>query len=85
MQTSVETETEREVVRFLTRQPSPEAILAFHPSSATTERLYELIDAERERSLTEDERRELDTYPYLEHLLRMLKIEVRRQLEQRAP
>jgi hypothetical protein len=55
MQTTIETETEREIVQFLTRQPSPEAIIAFHPSSAATERLYELVDAQRERTLTDDE------------------------------
>jgi hypothetical protein len=84
MQTSIETETEREIVQFLTRQPSPEAIIAFHPSDMATERLYDLIDAQRERPLTGDEQRELDTYLYLNHLLKMMKIEAHRQLDQRV-
>jgi hypothetical protein len=84
MLTNLETLAEREVVSFLARQPSPEAIIAFHPSAEVVERMYELIDRERLGQLSDDEQRELESYLYLEHLLRMLKIEVHRQLQQHA-
>lgn len=80
MQTSIETQAERELVKFLSSQPSPEAIIAFHPSPEVTDRFYELIELERERPLTEGEQRELNTYLYLNHLLKMMKIEAHRQL-----
>ena len=79
MRSVSETQAEREIVRFLASQPSPDAIIAFHPSAAVSERFYELVDAERAQPLRDDEQRELDTYLYLNHLLKMLKIEARRQ------
>jgi hypothetical protein len=84
MRTITETQAEREVVQFLTSQPPPEAIIAFHPSPGVTERLYDLVEIERERSLGDDEQRELDSYLCLNHLLKMMKIEAHRQLGQQA-
>jgi hypothetical protein len=79
-----ETEAEREVARFLASQPSPEAIIAFHPSPAVAARLSALIVAEHEGPLDAVERRELDTYLAIEHLLRLVKIEARRRLGHQA-
>ncbi len=59
----------------MTSQPSPEAITAFQPSPEVIERPYGLIDLGRERPLTSDEQRERDTYLYLNHLLKMMRIE----------
>ena len=84
MPTNVETQAEREVVVFLAQQPSSEAIIAFHPSAEVAERMYELIDRESSGQLSDDEQRELESYLYLEHLLRMMKIEAHRRLDQRA-
>ena len=78
MRSVSETEAEREIVQFLANQPSPEAIVAFRPSPEISNRFYELVDIERARPLREDEECELDTYLYLDHLIKMLKIEARR-------
>ena len=83
MRTRVETQAETEIIQFLARNPSPDQIIAFHPSSAVEDRAYELVEAERERELTEEEERELETYLYLEHFMRMLKAETHLQLEKR--
>ncbi len=79
-ETRIETDAEREVARFLASQPAPEAIVAFHPSPNIATRMYELIGAERDGQLSEDERRELDTYLHIEHLMRLVKAEAYRRL-----
>ena len=81
---AAETQAEMEVIHFLIHRPSPEDIVAFHPSPAVSARLYELIDKERAGQITEAERNELESYLYLEHLMRLLKAEAHRQLEQQA-
>jgi hypothetical protein len=43
-----------------------------------------LIDRESSGPLSDDEQRELESYLYLEHLLRMMKIEAHRRLDQRV-
>jgi hypothetical protein len=79
-----ETEAEREVARFLASQPSPEGIVAFHPSPEVATRMYALIEAERDRQLSEDERHELESYLAIEHLMRLVKAEAHRRLGQQA-
>ncbi|HEU5439554.1 MAG TPA: hypothetical protein VFU88_09715 [Ktedonobacterales bacterium] len=74
------TEAEQEVVRFLAAQPSLHEIVAFHPSEIVSRRVYDLISAERASELSADEERELKTYLYLEHFMRMMKAEAHRRL-----
>ena len=78
MATSTVTQAEREVVSFLAGRPTPEEISAYHPSTQSGERFYELQEVERE--LTDDEQEELESYVCLEHLMRLLKAEARRRL-----
>jgi hypothetical protein len=82
--TQTETDAEREVARFLASQPSPEAIVAFHSSPEVATRMYELIEAEREGPLSDEERRELETYFHIEHLMRLVKAEAYRRLGAQA-
>ena len=70
----------QEVFHFLGRRPSPEEILAFRPSAPAVQRLSELLDKNRESSLTSDEESELDTMQSLNHLFALLKVQARRQL-----
>src|SRR5437660_7849266 len=70
----------QEVFHFLARHPSPEEILAFRPSTSAVERLNELLDKNRESSLTADEESELDTLQSLNHLFALLKVQARHQL-----
>ena len=79
-----ESQAELEVARFLAGSPSPEAIIAFRASPAVAERMYDLIDRERAGQISEDERSELDTYVYIEHLMRLVKAEAYRKLGQLA-
>lgn len=79
-----ETQAELEVARFLAGSPSPEEIIAFRASPAVAERMYDLIDRERAGQISEDERNELDTYVYIEHLMGLVKAEAHRKLSQQA-
>ena len=78
--TQTETHAERELASFLASQPTLEQVIAFHPSAEVAERMYELIDTERDGQLGEEERRELETYLQIEHLMRLVKAEARRRL-----
>lgn len=62
-----------EVLDFLTKQPSPQAILAFKVSTQAQERLSLLLEKNREITLTDAEVSELNTYEQLEHLMILLK------------
>lgn len=63
-----------EVFDFLLSAPSPEAVLALRPSEQAQERLRYLLDANRNGSLNDAERAELDEVLKLEHFVRGLKI-----------
>ena len=47
-------------------------------------RAYELIYADRDGELTEEERKELESYLVIEHLMELIKLEAHRQLRQQA-
>ena len=78
----LKTQAATELARFLAHHPTPEQIVAFHPSSEVAERAYKLIYAERDGSLTEEERQELESYLVLEQLMELVKLEAHRQLRQ---
>jgi len=81
---NIQTQAAREVAQLIASHPTPEQIIAFHPSPEASERAYELIDSEREGTITEEERIELESYTMLENLMELAKIEAHRQLQQRA-
>jgi len=64
----------RYILDFLTSQPTPEQIAAFRPTPEMQERLRTLVAKSHGDELTVDERRELDEYERIEHLVIMLKL-----------
>jgi hypothetical protein len=80
----LKTQAATELARFLAHHPTPEQIVAFHPSSGVAERAYELIQTERDGVLTEDERQELESYVVIEYLMELVKLEAQRQLRPQA-
>ncbi len=80
----IESQAILEIARFIASQPSPDQILAFHSSPEVVQRAYSLIDAERNGTITEDERRELDSYEAIEHIMIQTKAEALRKLQQQA-
>lgn len=80
----IQTQAATEIARFLANHPTPEQIIAFHPSPEVAERAYQLIADDRNRSLTEEEHQELESYLVLEDLMRLVKIEAHQLLRQQA-
>jgi hypothetical protein len=80
----LKTQAATEVAQFLAHHPTPEQIVAFHPSPEVAERAYELIHADRDGKLTDEERTELESYLVIEHLMELIKLEAHQQLRQQA-
>jgi len=80
----LKTQAATEIAQFLANHPTPEQIVAFHPSSEVAERAYELIQTERDGALTEEERQELESYVVIEYLMELVKLEAQRQLRPQA-
>ena len=80
----IESQAVMEIARFIASQPTPEQILAFHASQEVADRAYALLAAERAGTLTEEERRELDSYEAIEHIIIHAKAEASRKLQQQA-
>ena len=57
-----------------------EEIIDLRPSEAAQERLRYLLDGNRNESLSDAERAELDAYLQVEHFVRQLKIRAREKL-----
>jgi hypothetical protein len=62
-----------EVARFIASSPTPEQVIAFHPSEETRERLWSLVGRAKTESITDEERAELDVCLQIEHLIRLAK------------
>ena len=69
-----------EIVRFLTSGPTLEQILEFEPSSATQQRVRQLMDDNRAGYLSSDEKFELDEYARVSHFVQSLKQRAERRL-----
>jgi hypothetical protein len=69
-----------EILDFMVSAPSPEAIVAFKPSAELEARLSELMAKNKQDTLTDDERDELQAFLQLNHLMNMLKIRARQKL-----
>ena len=70
-----------EFLDFLLTAPAPQKIMDFKVSAATQSRLGELLEKNREDSLTDVEQGELDTYEQVESVMTLLKAKAHRQLK----
>ena len=68
------TSIQDEVLTFLLSQPTPEQVIAFHASETAQERLRYLLDMNRQGTLGDKERAELDEASQMDHLIALLKI-----------
>jgi hypothetical protein len=73
-----------EIMEFLATLPDPEAILALRPSPAMQERISDLVEKSQAGGLTVDEEQEWEQYQFLEHLVRLAKIQARARLNAAA-
>lgn len=74
----------RYVLQFLATNPSPQAIVDFHPTPAMQERIGALLAKNRAGELTPTETAELDEYEHIENFLRKLKIRALKDLQASA-
>ena len=73
-----------EIARFIANHPTPEEVINFTASDEVNERAYALIAAERTGIITADERRELDSYEAIQHIVIQAKAEAYKKLRQQA-
>lgn len=63
-----------EILDFLLSQPTPEQVIALRATDKAQERLRYLLDGNRNNTLNDVERAELDAYIQLDNLVARLKI-----------
>lgn len=63
----------RDILDFLSRQPTPTEIAQFRPTPEMQSRLLTLLSRRQGGDLTETEQRELDEYERIEHFMILLK------------
>lgn len=68
-----------ETAELFASSPSPEQILGFRFSTATQQRASELLQRQREGSLSPDEQRQMEQFEQAELLIRLVKARVRAQ------
>jgi hypothetical protein len=73
-----------EVVRFLSRNPTPQEVASYHASDAAQERLRRLLALNEAGLLSDEENLELDELERLEHEVIMLKAQALELLPQAA-
>ena len=73
-----------EVYEFLLSQPTPEQIVNLRASDVAQERLRYLLDGNRNNTLTDAERAELEAYIQLDNFVAQLKIRAREKLSDQA-
>jgi hypothetical protein len=61
------------ILEVLASQPTPEQVLAIHPSPALQERVSDLLYRSKNGQLSPGEESELERYLMLEHLVRLAK------------
>ena len=66
-----------EVIDFLAAGITPDALVAFRPSQKTTQRVEDLVEKNKQGTISPDEQSELDDYLQLEHILILAKARAR--------
>jgi hypothetical protein len=69
-----------EIIDFLLSAPTPQEVIALRPSPKAQERMRYLLDGNRNETLNDAERAELEAYLQVEHFVRHLKIRAQEKL-----
>jgi hypothetical protein len=69
-----------EIVDFIATGTTPQAVVDYHPSADAQQRVAELIERDKDGTLSSEEKAELDHFMDLEHILRMAKARARQIL-----
>ena len=77
METMYTTKSYEEIIDFIAAGTTPEAVVAFRPSSSAQQRIAELIARSKDGSISTEEQSELEHYLQLEHIMIMAKARAR--------
>lgn len=77
-------QTASEIVRFLVQNPSPDEALSYHVPDRAQTRLRDLLDRNREGEILPAENAELDELILIERIMRQVKIQAAKQLNNRT-
>jgi hypothetical protein len=69
-----------EFVEFIAAGSTPQDVVNFRPSAATSERVADLIRRQKTAELSPDEAAELEHYLHIEHVMRLAKARAHRRL-----
>ena len=69
-----------EIVEFIAAGTNPQNLIAFRPSGAVRERVWDLVARERSSEISPEEASELSHSLQLEHIMRLAKARARRHL-----
>ena len=69
-----------EIIEFIAAGSTPQQVADYRPSLEAQRRIADLIDGERDRRLSSEEKAELDHFMELEHILRIAKAKARQIL-----
>ncbi len=72
------TKAPEEIVDSIAAGASPQNVIAFRPSEAARQRVWDLVARQRTEGLSPEETSELDHYLQLEHIMRMAKARTQR-------
>ena len=72
-----------EVLTFLVSAPAPEQIVAFHASDQAQAKLRILLDRNRDRLLTEQEKAELEEMSWVDHFFTLIKARAMKVIQDR--
>ncbi len=72
---------QEEVLTFLLSSPTPQQIIEFQASDAAQQRLRDLLEANRQGTLTDAERAELDEASQLNHFVIRLKAKAHQSIQ----
>jgi hypothetical protein len=75
------TSIQDEVLTFLLSSPTPRQIIAFQASDAAQERLRYLLEANRQGTLSDAERAELDEASHMNHFVIRLKAKAHQAIQ----
>lgn len=74
------TADEATIMRTLASRPTPQEVLALKPLPTMQARVSELLAQNKRGQLSHEEERELDRYLMLEHLMRLAKVQAKKDL-----
>jgi hypothetical protein len=75
------TNSYEELIDFIVRGTTPQALLAFRPSKRVQKRLADLVERSKDGCISSEEQSELEDHMQLEHIMIMAKARARQHAQ----